>query len=124
MLLCRIIRVLRDLDGNSWRDKLPKNPDSERVLAALSNQASFAVPSTPTQSETATPDVHSSPPNDVTIKESTATTESVSIEQQFEETKRKGNTFVKKVSIIFVTFSTNYVHYLFVGQIFRSCTVL
>ena len=112
----RIICVLRDLDGNYWRDKLPKNSDSERVLAALSNnQASVAPPPTiPAQSETLSHDVPvvdtaAIPPPSAT--EETPVT-AVSIGQQFEDTKSKGNTFVKQVSFYLCSSIQLYIMYI------------
>ena len=75
---------------------------------ALSNsQASTAPPPTiPAQSETLSHDIPvvdtpTIPPlsESVTIKE-TPITDSATIQQQFEDTKSKGNAFVKRVSLV------------------------
>ena len=40
----RITYILRELEGNQWRSKLPPHPESERILAALSSN--FSLPTT------------------------------------------------------------------------------
>ena len=45
----RISALLRDMDGNEWRSKLPSHPESQAILAALSNN--FSLPTVVTSGD-------------------------------------------------------------------------
>lgn len=118
-LFHRITRLLRDLDGGNWREKLPPNPDAERVISALSATSAVSPPLTanlaPPTSETnnarmdtpldnadnkdkgqekaAPPPV----PPDVPPETSGGPSSILSDEELFDEFKSKGNEFVKQV---------------------------
>ena len=122
-LSLRITHILKDQDGNGWRDKLPPNPDQERVLSALYGTHPL-ITSTPPLSGTAgkkpgearTSDSASPLPSATPTKAQSPTplsptiTQAIDIrevedllkrdEKKFEEYKKKGNELVKKVRIV------------------------
>lgn len=106
-------KYLLDQHGSNWRERLPVNPDSERVVAALSALSAMGL--TPDPSRASVPPVvtstaASSSFSETSVTQSTSVTPTVTVDKEdagevasdskigkFEMLKVQGNALVKKV---------------------------
>ena len=87
----RITRLLKDQDGNQWRDKLPPNPDTQRVMAALSTSTppystviQVDTPTTNTTTDTPKENIITDTPKDNVITDTPTTTKPIEVHDKLD----------------------------------------
>ncbi len=107
-LFCRLIKILKDLDGPKWRDKLPKSEEFENVQQsqALPNNQNVA---SSNPKETSNAKITVEEKEDLNRKSDQKNVEAKkteSREEQFKRIKETGNNFVQQVNFVFVAYFT------------------